>query len=99
MAVTFALERAICAGVRRRGDPVTAALPASGRYVATERMPEDDGVSEKPRYHQILWRFLREVRILQLHEAGEQSPTTGGYAWAKDTRETAAHQGARRDQE
>jgi len=51
------------------------------------------------RYHQILWKLLREVRILQLDEAGEQSPTTGGYAWAKGTRETAAQQGARRVQE
>jgi hypothetical protein len=51
------------------------------------------------RYHQILWKLLREVRILQLHEAGEQSPTTGGYAWAKDARETAAQQGAQRVQE
>ena len=55
--------------------------------------------AHKARYHQILWKLLREVRILQLHEAGEQSPTTGGYAWAKGTRETAAQQGARRDQE
>jgi hypothetical protein len=39
--------------------------------------------------------LLREVRILQLPETGEQSPITGGYAWAKDTRGASKEQGQR----